>query len=83
MKTILSIGLFILVNTSFAQSTTKVTNPEVKADCQQTDNCKALSFVSEGFNNPEVSETEANNAFNAADMVLKDIGRSIASEVEE
>lgn len=83
MKVILSIGLLILVNTGFAQDANVAKKAVVKAECQQVDDCQALSFTSQGFNNPEVSEAEANNAFNAADMVLKDIGRSIASEVEE
>ena len=84
MKTLIGLGLLVFTSLSFAQAP-KVLNSEKTGQgmCTQDDGCEALSFSPVGLNTPEVSEIQANEAFDAADMVLKDIGRSIASETEE
>jgi hypothetical protein len=84
MKTLLMISLFTFASLSFGQDSKGSKDLEVIEDqCLETDGCEALSFSPVGLDNPEVSEAQADKAFDAADMVLKDIGRSIASEVEE
>lgn len=54
-----------------------------EAVCINAGDCEELSALPSEFNNPEVTGSQAANAYSMAEEVLSDIGRSIAGEIEE